>query len=107
MAKSWDQASGKLPPRNGIEIAAPSSQCERGEDGEDAGESGGDRGDRGGFGDGEPRPHIEEGGQVAVGFAEVDVFAASGGHHGAELGVGHRAEEREQAADDPCQINHR
>src|SRR6185437_5666676 len=60
----------------------------------------------GGLGDGEPGPHIEEGGEVAVGPAEVDVFAAGVGHDGAEFGVGHGAEEGEDSSDDPGEIDH-
>ena len=78
---------------------------EGGEGGEDAHETGGDRGDGGGFGEGDPRPHIEEGGEVAVGFAEESVLAAVAGAHGGDLGVGHGAEEGEEAADDPDGID--
>ena len=82
-------------------------QVEGGEEAERARQADGDGGDGGGLGDGEPGPHIEEGGGVAVGAAEVDVFAAGVGEHGAEFGVGHGAEEREQAADDPGEIDER
>ena len=78
-----------------------------GEDAEGAGESAGDGGDGGGLGDGEPCPHVEEGGGVAIGSAEVDVLAAGVGQHGAEFGVGHGSEEREQAAGDPGKIDER
>ena len=82
-------------------------EVKRGEDAEGARESAGDGGDGGGLGDGEPCPHIEEGGRVAVGAAEIDVFAAGVREHGAEFGVGHGAEEREQAADDPGEVDER
>ena len=78
-----------------------------GEDAEGSREPAGDGGDRGRLGDGEPGPHVEEGGSVAVGTAQVDVFAAGVGQHGAQLRVCHGAEEREQAADDPREINER
>ena len=81
--------------------------AQSGEDGEDAGEAGGDAGDGGGLGDGEPRPHIEEGEQVAVGAADVDVLAASVGEQRAELGVGHGAEEGEQTTGDPGEVDER
>ncbi len=76
-----------------------------GEDAEGARESAGDGGDGCGLGDGKPCPHVKEGGGVAVGAAQVDIFAAGIGQHGAELGVGHGAKEREQAADDPREID--
>ncbi len=102
MAKICDQSSG-MGPRDGL-IAEP---VEGGEEAERAGEADGDGGDGGGLGDGKPGPHVEEGGGVAVGAAQVDVFAAGVGQHGAEFGVGHGAEEREQAADDPGEIDER
>ena len=80
---------------------------ERGEDGHDPGEADGGAGDGGGLGDGKPRPHVEEGGQIAIGAADVDVFAASVGKQGAELGVGHGAEEGKQAAGDPREVDER
>ncbi len=80
-------------------------EVECGEELQGARESDGDGGDGGGLGDGEPGPHIKEGGCVTVGSAEVDIFAAGVGEHGAEFGVGHGAEEREQAADDPGEID--
>ena len=100
MAKTCDQSRGRPPTCVG-------EQVEGGEELQGAGQADGDGGDGGGLGDGEPRPHVEEGGRVAVGAAQVDVFAAGVGKHGAEFGVGHGAEEREQAADDPGEIDER
>ena len=74
---------------------------EEDEGGEDAGESGGDGGERGGLGDGDPGPHVEEAGEVTIGFAEEGVFAAVAGPGGGDLGVGHGTREGEEATDDP------
>ena len=100
MAKTCDQSRGSAEDVRG-------EQVEGGEEFQRARQADGDGGDGCGLGDGEPGPHIEEGGGVAVGAAEVDVFAAGIGKHGAEFGVGHGAEEREQAADDPGEIDKR
>jgi hypothetical protein len=70
-------------------------------------EAAGDGGDGGRLGNGEPGPHVEKGGRVAVGSAQVDILAAGVRHHGAEFGIGHGAEEREQATDDPGEIDKR
>ena len=78
---------------------------EDGKSGEDAGEAGGDGGEGGGFSDGDPGPHVEEAGGVAVGFAEEGVLAAIAGAGGGDLGVGHGAEEGEEAADDPDEVD--
>ena len=72
-----------------------------------AGQADGDGGDGGGLGHGEPGPHVEEGGRVAVGAAQVDILAAGIGQHGAQLGIGHGAEKREQPAHDPGQVDQR
>ena len=61
--------------------------------------------DRCRLGDGEPCPGVEKRGQRPVGVADVDVFAAGLRLHGAKLGVGHGAKHREQAADDPDEID--
>ena len=100
MAKTCDQSSGSP----GTVRREP---VERGEDAQRAGQAAGDGGDGGGLGHREPGPHIEEGGGVAVDAAQVDVLAAGVGQHGAQFGVGHGAEEREQAADDPRQVDQR
>jgi len=68
-------------------------------------EADGDSRDGCGFGHGKPRPHVKECRGIAVGSAQVDIFAASVGQHGAEFGVGHGAEEREKAADDPGEVD--
>ncbi len=94
-----------LRPKNGEATDRRGKPMKCGEDAEGAREAAGDGSNGGGLGDSEPRPHIEEGGGVAVRAAEVDIFAARIRQHGAELGVGHGAEEREQAADDPSEIH--
>ncbi len=102
MANTCDQSRGMGAPR-----ARVSSQWKAGKKLQRASEADGDGGDGGGLGYGKPRPHIEEGGCVAVGSADVDIFAAGIGQHGTELGIGHGAEEGEQAADDPGEIDER
>ena len=102
MAKTCDQSNWQGPP-NGTWL----QQVESGEKRQGARQADGDGGDRGGLGDRKPRPHIKKGGRIAIGAAQVDIFAAGVGQHGAELGIGHGAEEREQPADDPCKINER
>ncbi len=72
-----------------------------------AGQADGDGRGRGRLGHGKPGPHIEKGGRVAVSAAQKDVPAAGVGQHGAQLGIGHGAEEREQAAGEPGEINER
>ncbi len=74
---------------------------------EGAGQADGDGGDRGRLGHGEPGPHIKESGSVAVRAAQVDIFAAGIGQHGAQFCIGHGAEQREQAADNPGQVDKR
>ena len=98
MAKTWDQSRGRPPTVRG-------EQVEGREEFQRARQADGDGGDGGGLGDGEPCPHVEEGGRVTVGAAQIDVLAAGVGKHRAEFGVGHGAEEREQAADDPGEID--
>ena len=75
-------------------------------DPESACESAGDGCDGCGLCDGKPCPHVEKGGRVAIGSAEIDVLAAGVGEHSSEFGVSHGAEEREQAARDPGEIDH-
>ena len=101
MAKICDQSSGR-PVATGVREPVKGR-----EDAERAGKAAGDRGDRGRLGDRKPRPHVEEGGGVAVGAAQVDVLAAGIGQHRAEFRIGHGAEEREQAADNPREIDER
>ena len=76
-----------------------------GKEAERTGQPDGDGRDGRRLGHGEPRPHVEKGGRIAVGSAQVDIFAARIGQHGAQFGVGHRAEQRQQAAHDPCQVD--
>ena len=76
-------------------------EAEDGKGGEDAGEAGGDGREGGGLGYGDPGPHVEEAGEVTVGFAEKGVLTAVVRAGGGDLGVGHGASEREEAADDP------
>ncbi len=98
MAKIWLQSRG---PKAG--------RCEKvkeREGSEDACQACCDGRDRSGLGDGDPRPHVEEAGEVAVGFAKEGVLAAVLGTEGCDLGVGHSAEEREQASDDPDRVDH-
>ena len=78
---------------------------EGGEGPENADQAGGDGGDRGRFGDQEPGPGVEEPGERTIGVAHVDVLSARLWLHGAEFGIGEGAEEREQAAHDPCQVD--
>jgi hypothetical protein len=99
MANICDQSSGMGP---GMVDAEP---VESGEEAQRARQADGDGGDGGRLGHGKPGPHVEEGGGVAVRAAQVDVFAAGVGQHGAQFGVGHGAEEREQSADDPGEID--
>src|SRR5216683_3194654 len=74
---------------------------ERNDFGEIAGEGAG-QGCDGTAGDyQEQTPAIEEGGHAAKAIADEDVEAAGFGIGGGELGVGERAEEGEDAADDP------
>ncbi len=63
------------------------------------------RGDGGGLSDGDPGPGVEEGGEVAVGFADEGVLAADARAKRGDFGVAHGAEEREQAADDPDDVD--
>src|SRR5581483_5929348 len=81
---------------------------EKGEDSkrpEDADEASGNRSDRGWLGDEKPCPGIEKSSEWAIGVAHVNVLAAGLWFHGAKFGIGERAEERKQSADDPRQIN--
>ena len=49
----------------------------------------------------ERRPTGHEAGERSVGFAQIDVFAAGARPQRGQLGVRHRAEEREHAARNP------
>ena len=60
-------------------------------------------GDGAGPGDPEAGPAVEESGEIAVGLAQVDVFAASLGEHGTQFGVAQRAGQRQQPRQHPGQ----
>ena len=60
-----------------------------------------ERGERSGRDDEECAPAVEKRGERAEGVANVDVDATRLRAHGTQLGVGERAEEREQAASGP------
>src|SRR4029079_602932 len=66
-------------------------------------EPGGETGQPAGGGDEEPRPSVEEAPDAPVGLANEHVLAAGLGHHRRQLGVGQRARQAEQPADDPHQ----
>ena len=100
MAKICDHSTA-----NGRCKAVPSSQCSAGKDRQRSRQARGYAGDRGGLGDGEPCPHVEKRRHVAIDPADIHVLAAGVGEQGAQLRIGHRAEEREQAARDPRQIH--
>ena len=72
-----------------------------------ASQADGDGGGRSRLGHGKPGPHIEKSGRVAVSAAQEDVAATGIGQHGAQLGIGHGAEQREQASGDPGKIDER
>ena len=72
---------------------------------QDAHEAGGDGRNRGRLGDQEPGPGIEKSRQRTVGIAHVHILAARLRFHGAQFGVGERAEERQHSADQPRQID--
>ena len=80
-------------------------ECEHRKRSEDAHESHRESCDGSRLGDGEPRPRVEEARQRAVSIANVNVFAASLRLHGAELGIGDGARQRQYAADDPGEID--
>jgi hypothetical protein len=48
---------------------------------------------------------VEKSGQRPEGIADVDIFTPGLRLHRAEFGVGGCAEERKQAADQPCQVD--
>src|SRR5581483_4572743 len=80
-------------------------EAERREVAEYAHKAGGERGNGRRLGDGDPGPGVEEGGEVAVGFADEGVLATDAGAKRGDFGVAHGAEEREQAADDPDDVD--
>ena len=71
------------------------------EDAEELGERDGDGGDGAGLDDGEEGPAVEEAGQRAEGFAQVDVLAAGLGHGGGEFAVAERGDQGEDGGDEP------
>ena len=80
---------------------------EEGKDAQRPRQAQGHGGNRGRLGHGKPGPHIEKSGRVAVSAAQEDVAATGIGQHGAQLGIGHGAEQREQASGDPGEIDER
>ena len=63
----------------------------------------GERRDGAAIGDAKEHPAVEEGDEVAVGFAQVNILAARVGKHGAEFGEGDAGAKRDRAAQDPDQ----
>jgi len=63
----------------------------------------GDRGDRTGVIDDQQIPAIDECDDEAEGFAQIHVAAAGGRPARTEFGIAQRADERDDAADRPCE----
>jgi hypothetical protein len=61
----------------------------------------GESGDGAAVGDRKQHPSIEEGDEVAVSFAKINVLAAGFGEHRSEFGEGDATEKRNHAADHP------
>src|SRR5690242_7609185 len=68
-------------------------------------DSTGDRSNGGGLGNQEPRPGIEKSSKRAVAVADIDVLSARPRTHRAQFSISKRAEEREQAANNPGKID--
>ena len=62
-------------------------------------------GDGSGFGHGEPRPHVQERRKLAVGIAEINIFAARKRPHRRKFGIGHGAKQRKNAGSNPRQVD--
>src|SRR5580692_3634924 len=67
---------------------------------------GAQRGDGGDLGDPGLGPAVDEPPERSIGRVEVDVFAASGGHGSGKFGIGERAEQGQDSAENPDEENH-
>ncbi len=63
-------------------------------------------GDGGGVDDDIGGPAKKEGNEIAIDLLQVHVGAARVGEHGSEFGIDHRADDRDEAGDDPDEEEH-